>query len=460
MRIRIKKRDILWNYIGTIINMFSNFVLIPIILYWLNDEEYGLWCVFLSVGGITTLFDFGFNVTFARNITYCWSGIKELKKESVKFETDKEIDYDLLSRLVSTCKTVYLILSSFALAVIAVFGTAYIIFVSKDTGEKNILASWGIYCVAVFLNLLFGYYNSFLRGIGDIEGLNKAVVVSKVIYIGMTSLLLSMSFGLVGVSLAYLVCGITFRIVSKSFLLKHDKFGKALTRRSSPDKALFATIWHNAWREGMVQSADYLCNQLTVIIASFYCTLTETGAYSLCLQISQAIMMVAAVIYSSFQPELQSAYANRDSEGVKNVFSLVLCSCIGVSVLGAVFLATIAQRVLFILRPTIVLDAPLAIGVLCYQFIVRIRNCYTTYLSSTNRVIYAKSFLASGILTVLSSFILVGVCKMGIWGLVVGQMISQAIYNLWYWPYMVHKELELSFYELLERALKQVKNYI
>ena len=91
MKINITKRDIIWSYIGTILSMGSNFLMLPMIIFYMNDSMVGLWYVFASIGTIATLFDFGFSVTFARNITYCWSGANKLKKEDVEFIENKEI---------------------------------------------------------------------------------------------------------------------------------------------------------------------------------------------------------------------------------------------------------------------------------------------------------------------------------------------------------------------------------
>ena len=71
--------------------MGSNFLMLPMIIFYMNDSMVGLWYVFASIGTIATLFDFGFSVTFARNITYCWSGANKLKKEDVEFIENKEI---------------------------------------------------------------------------------------------------------------------------------------------------------------------------------------------------------------------------------------------------------------------------------------------------------------------------------------------------------------------------------
>ena len=82
MQIRSSTSDVSWNYIGIIMSMGSNFLLLPFLIRFIDSEMLGLWYVYLSIGGIVTLFDFGFNPTLARNVAYCWSGAKQLNEEA------------------------------------------------------------------------------------------------------------------------------------------------------------------------------------------------------------------------------------------------------------------------------------------------------------------------------------------------------------------------------------------
>lgn len=74
MKIVASKWDIIWNYIGTLFSLSSSFILLPFVLIFLSPSELGLWYVFLAVNGLVSMFDFGFDPTFARNIAYAWSG--------------------------------------------------------------------------------------------------------------------------------------------------------------------------------------------------------------------------------------------------------------------------------------------------------------------------------------------------------------------------------------------------
>lgn len=61
--IEIKGKDIVWSYLGALLSMAANIVMIPFLVYYLDENLLGLWYVFCSIGAMTALFDFGFATT-------------------------------------------------------------------------------------------------------------------------------------------------------------------------------------------------------------------------------------------------------------------------------------------------------------------------------------------------------------------------------------------------------------
>ena len=67
MKIKVSKKDVIWNYAGVIASLGSNLLMLPIVLYFLTGAQVGLWYVFQSMASLSTMFDFGFTPTFSRN---------------------------------------------------------------------------------------------------------------------------------------------------------------------------------------------------------------------------------------------------------------------------------------------------------------------------------------------------------------------------------------------------------
>lgn len=454
MKINLSKKDIIWSYIGTILSMGANLLMLPFLMYYLDDDTLGLWYIFASIGAIATLFDFGFGVTFARNVTYAWAGAKELKKEGVEFTQNSEPDYNLMKKVLKTCKIIYGIIAGTALLLLLTLGTGYVVFVSRELSGYTHIIAWLIYAVAVFLNLYYGYYASFLRGVGDVAQANKNTVWARLIQIVLMVALLLMRFGLIGACVAYLAYGTIFRLLGKHYFYKYKGIGKNLSKvKDEPSwneiKDMIGIVWHNAWRDGAISLCNYCCNQVSTLICSAYLSLAETGTYSIGVQIASAIATIAGTLYNTYQPELQVAYISADKDKMRKTMSMIVVSFVYLFFLGTVSFCIVGVPLLKLIKPSAVVSIPVLLGLCLYQFILKYRNCYTSYFSCTNRIIYVGGFTVSAVLCVGLSFIAIGPLNMGVWGLIIAQIISQAVYNLWKWPLLGHKELGLSIKDML-----------
>lgn len=454
MEVRLRKRDVIWSYIGTILSMSANLLMLPVIIYYLDANMMGLWYVFVSIGAIALLFDFGFGVTFARNITYCWSGAGELKKEDVVFVENREPDFFLMKKVLRACKVIYLRLSCSALLLLITIGLGYILYISREIKGYEHIIAWIIYSVAVFLNLYYGYYAAFLRGVGAIDQANQNTVIARSAQILVTVILLILGFGIIGVCVAFLTYGTLFRMLGKWKFYRYQHIGENLTKvkekiTRADVNPLVGIVWHNAWRDGLISITNYLSNQATVIISSLYLTLVETGVYSIGVQIAMAIAAISGTFYMASQPQLQAAYINHDIEKIRNTMAVIVTSLIYIFVVGVIAVLLVVLPLLRLIKPEAIVSVPVLLGLCTYHFILQFRNCYTSYFSCLNRILYLKAFIMAAVLCVVLSVFFTGYFKLGVWGLIAAQIISQMIYNVWHWPILSLKEMNISLDRLL-----------
>ena len=446
MQIEITRKDAIWSYIGTIVSMGANFFMLPFLMYFLSSEMLGLWYVLVSMGTITTLFDFGFAVTFSRNITYCWSGAAELKEEGVVFSESSEPNYVLMKDVLSTSKIIYASISLTALFFLITAGTLYVSYITRNSDSYIPIIAWLIYAFAVFLNLYYGYYASFLRGVGAITQANKNILYARAAHIILMIIFLFMGFGIIGASCAYLAYGIVFRLLGKYHFYKYKDIGKNLAKvqaKTSLSKLLevFLTVWHNAWRDGLISICDYLCSQASVIICSVYMPLSQTGLYSIGVQIATAINHISKTLYTAKQPEIQNAYITLDRAKIRSTMKYIVTTFLALFVTGAAGFIIVGMPLLRLIKPDAVVSVPVFLGIAAYNIMLGFRDCYASYFSCTNRILYLKAYIISAILGVILSFIAMGVFDLGVWGLIGAQIISQSCYNVWYWPIRAMREI-------------------
>lgn len=459
MKINIQRRDIVWSYLGIILSMVTNFLLLPLYIIYMDSEILGLWYVFISVGAIALLFDFGFSITFARNVTYCWSGAKQLYQDTVEYVVERETDFLLLKKIIFACKWIYGVLAGSAFVLLLSFGTFYLYKISVNQWNYSLVIAWMCYLSGILLNLYYSYYLAFLRGVGAIAEANKSVVYARSLQLIITVMALMAGGGILGASLGYLMYGLGFKLFAqyrfyhyKDIGIKLKGISKVPTRKEIYE--LIVTIWHNAWRDGIVAIANYLSTQATVILCSLYITLKETGEYSIAVQLSTAVAVIASTLYYTYQPAIQEAYANRDFDRLRTIFSKAVTIYIGLYIMGSIGIILIGKPILAWIKPTVTLSVELLVWVCFAQGIVFFRNCYTSYFSCTNRIIYVKSFLVSAVIGVVGAVMNVTIFKMSVLGIIGAQVASQLLYNIWYWPHQANKELKLTMTDTLKIGIQ------
>lgn len=462
MGIKTTKKDVVWNYVGTFMTMGSNFLLLPFLMYFLDSEILGLWYVFVSIGSIVNLIDFGFNPTLARNIAYCWSGAAKLNKKGVSFTQTNKPNYNLLKQVIGTCHIIYFIIACLAAGVMLTIGTAYINMVAQKAFLENYIAAWIIYCIAIFLNLYFGYYSTLLKGVGAISKLNIANIISRIFQLVCSVILLYLDFGLLSVTISYLINGLIYRLLAKYFFVQYKNMGKQLNniKRSKDYKSvweMFLTIWYNAWRDGVVSVSAYFSNQATTLIASYFFSLTETGIYSISVQLVTGIVTIASSFYNAYMPEIQSAYINGKKDRVKQVISVTMINYVLVFLVGMIGLIFVGVPIIKVIKSSYKMDIVILLTIGLYLFLLKRHCIYAAYIASTNSIPYMRSFLISSLLAIGLSFLSVYYTKLGILGIVYSQIIVQALYNNWIWPLKVKKSLQLTTIEMFKISIKKFR---
>lgn len=460
MNVRLSNKDYIWSYIGVFLSLFGSVIMTPFVIYYLDGNQYGLWGVFQSLAAITTLFDFGFATTFSRNINYCWNGADVLEKTGAVYTNASEPNFYLMKKTMAACQRVFFLISSVAFVLMITVGTFYIHHISKSLNSTDPIIAWLICSVAIFLNLYFGYYGSFLRGVGAVSDVNKATVFSKVAQIIVTIIFLAGGLGLIGTSIAYLTYGTLYRMLARRSFLNYKGIGEGLRKITAKIsnieiKEMFFIVWYNAWREGIVSLSNYLANQACTIIVSLYMPLTQTGAYSLGVQLASAVAQVAGAMYTANQPVLQSAYIANDKKKQKKIMSLIVVSFSVLDIIGLFLVIFIGLPILKFIRPESVVSPLIMLALGLYQFILKFRNCYTSYFSCTNRIPYVKAFLISSVGCVFLALFALGIMRIGIWGIIIAQLLSQCCYNAWVWTVKAHKELKLSFKETICMGMEE-----
>ena len=457
-RIVVTKKDVIWNYAGTIASMASGFVLLPLLILYLDDAELGLWYVFLALSNLAQLFEFGFNPTFARNIVYCVSGARSLSEEGCNLEKVSDgIDFCLLKVVVTSSKRVYAFIAVVVLLLCLSLGSLYLYSITNAIGRAEYWVSWGLFCVAIFVNIYFLYTQSILRGLGDIAGENRSKFFSKIVYILICAITLMWGSGLIGASIGFLAGGIAMRVFASFEIRKHNDIRQGL---SSVDKKVgrtetvdcVKTIWHIAWQDGLVQFANFAAIQSLSLICSYCFGVEEAGSFSVCLQLVNALYNLASVFTRSCFPMFQSAFAGGDLRTMRCAVSRGISSYLVLYTLGTLGIALIVIPLLSVLKPSFSLDYCMFFMLAIYAFLYNHHSLFCSFIVSMNHIPYRNAFVLASALGIVLTFVIVKIDIIGIYALILGQALPQLIFNNWRWPRFVLKELGMNYRSLLRQG--------
>ena len=452
MRINSSRKDIIWNYAGTFFSLGTGYLVLPMLLWALDDTTLGCWYVFQNLSNMSNLLLFGFSPAFARNIAYCWSGAKHLSKsgmvENISYSNhagrnENEVDPHLFSTVIRTCRTIYLAIAMIALFLFGILGTIYLIMIVGLKDIEGAGIAWTIFLAAICTNIYFGWYTMALEGIGRFHESNKAKVLGALTRIILTAIFLCTGYGIAGACMAYLCSAIIIRLASKKLFSTNISHIETVVVKTDDIRACLSVIWPNTWRDGIVSLADFLCLQASSFVFSFFLPLSVIGIYSMILTIITAIGSVARSFQLTQAPVLQSAFITKDTIKMKET----QCACILVGTLmfwvGIISFILIGIPVLKLLKPSLTIEIIYVLGLGTAQFILLVRNIYAGYISTTNRLDYWVAFIISGTMTVLITTMLLKFTNLGLLSIIISSICSEIVYNAWHWPRMVNRELNI-----------------
>lgn len=458
MRIEATRKDVAWGYLGTLFSMASNFILLPFLVWGLSGDALGLWYVFLAINGFVTLFEFGFGPTFARNIAFCWSGARSLSREGARNDLDDDVNVPLFANLLAVCRRVYLRVTLAVLVVLALPGSAYILYVSRALPLGTTVVSWVLFCCATLLNMYFLYFGALLRGVGKIAAENKIKVASRVTQIVVSACLLGMGMGLVGACLGYMACSVVYRLLCHRTFWgdrEIERLGVSEVRPAPEEvRRLYRTVSYNARRDGFVQVANYASTQASTLISSLFLSLSETGAYSIGLQFATAIGNIALSYLTSQRPTMQSAFQRREMARLRRILGKSLVAYLVLSVLGTVAVVAVVYPLMLVLHMGESFDPAVFLYVELYMFAFNNTALFSNVLANMNVIPYMKSYVVAAVLSVALSALLAGPLHWGVWGLVTGMLLAQGCFNVWYWPRYTLRKVGVTARGVFEAGLR------
>ena len=444
----IGKRDLVWAALATLFRIGSGVLLFPMVLSMLPAETVGVWTIFTSVTMITGILDFGFNQSFARNISYVFSGVRSLKCDGHEYVADADmasVDYGLLKNTIAAMRYFYSRMAMILFLLLAVGGTFYIYNLMQGySGDvREIYIAWTIVCIVNSYNLYTLYYDSLLSGRGLIKRKNQIILMGNVAYLSLAVILLLCGMGLVAIVASQFVSVLIIREMSKRSFYSPTISAGLNNAQVAYYKAVLRAIVPNAVNLGLASVGGFLTFRLSTFVGPLYISLSDMASFGITLQLLSVVSSLALLYTNVYLPKVFQWRVEHKVEQVRRTFYTSMLLVFMAFACGGLAIALLGNWALDILgsETQLLAGGLLAFLVLHYYLETNMVNA-TEYLLAKNEVPFYKRYLVSGCITVVLLFLFVGYFELGVWGIIAAPMLAQSVLQYWKWPYEVIKELK------------------
>ncbi len=411
----------------------------------MSAETVGIWNIFQTITGLVIILDMGFRPTFARNISYILSGVKELHVEGVeKASADGVIDYSLLKGVLVAMKRFYRWVALGVFVILATAGTAYFSYILKKySGDHtDAMIAWVLLIAINCYNLYTLYYDALLTGKGYITRIQQITIIGQSIYLAVAIGLIYAGLGLSAIVAAQLISTIVRRVLSYHVFFTKEMRAALSASDTQDPRRLMKAIYPNALKIGLTQLGGFAVNKSAVFMGSAFLTLPEVACYGITVQVMEVLCRFAHVPVQSFTPKMAQARAEKDLPSLRRYYILNVASLLAVFIGGGLIWVLAGQWALDIIHsetqfvPTIMLMVMIAI-----HFLEDNHSTSATFIMADNKIPFWIPSLLSGAGTILLLWLFLGPCHMGLWGMILAPGIAQLVYQNWKWPSVVIKEL-------------------
>ncbi len=442
---QIGKKDVVWSFFSTFFLIGSNIILLPLILHKMPAAMVAVWSIFQVISGLVNLLDFGFRPSFARNVSYIFSGVQVLQVEGVAEPTnDKPVNYSLLKTVLHAMRMFYRMMALTVFTLMLLVGTAYMYFVilpKYSESSVDLILAWLILIFVNCYNLYTLYYDALLLGKGYVKRGQQVTITGQVLYLTVAVVLILLGCGLTAIVSAQFVSVIVRRILSYRIFFKKELVAQLSNVKEENYNEVLHVITPNAVRVGLTNLGGFLVSRSSILIGSAFLTLEQVARFSITFQIIEVIGKCSAVYYQANVPKIADNRANRNILKLRKLYKNSIASMLFVYTLfggsfllfGDIVVDLIGSDTKFL--PYVMCSVLIFVSILEHN-----HSIASGFIAADNRIPFFIPSILSGAATVLLLWFFLSYLDMGLWSLVISPGIAQLVYQNWKWPYVIIKE--------------------
>jgi O-antigen/teichoic acid export membrane protein len=448
---RIQRSAMLYGVLGTALRAGAQFFLLPFVLVVLPPKELGIWWLFLSLGTLVVLADFGFGQALTRVYSFLWAGAEDFDTEGLRAPPEKgEPNLKRLRQVHLAAARLYLYLAVGAMTVIGVAGTWLVAsHIAQTARPLWNWAAWFTFLVATGYNLATSYWGMACQGVNRVRAYQAAMLWSSLLYFVLAASLLMAGQGLMALVVASAVRAfLARRLWRRAFLEAVPPPAEPVM----PDPTLFPRLWPNARRFGVTFIGSYLLTNGNILIGSQILPEAEFASLGLSTQVGFFLVGLANLWLNVKWPEITIMRTQGRMEELTRLFTRRLALML-LTLLGLAALVLIAGNALLAFKgtQTRLLPAPMLafyFASLCFQTFY---GAFGALTCTANVMPFNRVALLTGLGAMTLSLCLAA--PLGLWGMLLAVPLAELAGNGWFYLRQGLRSLPFAPKEILRMAL-------
>jgi len=440
----IGRRDVAWSYLSTFFSVGAGLILWPFILSQMPAETVGVWNIFQTLTGLVLLLDFGFRPSFARTLSYVFSGVQSLQRDGVEQTGGGAVNDALLSNLIAAMRCFYRWIALAVWALLATAGTAYFYFVMQKYGgdHRDAAIAWVLFVLINCYNLYTFYYEALLLGKGLVKRSQQINILGQTTYILLAIAFIYAGFGLTAIVAAQLVSTVVRRVLSHRVFYTPELRAHLLPADRAESQKIFRTLLPNAAKVGLTTVGDFFVSRSAIFIGLAFLPLEQIAALGITIQAIDILNRCAQVYYCAFTPKIAQCRAEHDLQLLRSFYKKSIGFMLAVFMLGGTVWLLFGEWALSLIgSSTHFVPSLMILAVLVFGILEQNHTIAQGFIMADNRIPFFIPSLLTAAATILLTWLLAGPCGMGLWGLILAPGIAQIAYQYWRWPLMIIQEL-------------------
>jgi O-antigen/teichoic acid export membrane protein len=449
---RLLESAVAWSWAFNALRLASGLVILPLVLQKLSAADLGMYYVLLSIIALAPIIDFGFGPTIGRFVSYAMGGAQSIQAHGLpETGSSGKPNYPLLWRLLFATRLLYRYMAIILLVVLGAWGTYAVELRIDETSSPFITRlAWITALGATLFEIYSSCWGVYLRGLNQVTISARIGVIAMFVRIAIAAALLLAGAGLLSLPLAGFVSSLIHRRLARARCLELLRVEPQPAPDHTDINDHFRLLWPNSWRLGVQLMSGYLTVNANTLICTHKFGLEATGRYGLSVQLMGIAMGMAAVWVSTRWPLIGQYQARRQFALLQAALRprVWLQNATYLALATTVVLAGPALMDLFG-KDKELLPVALLLLLAGNSFLELQFTTWGTLISTQNRLPYLWPTVATNVLSLTLTLVLVHATSLGLGALVLGPLIAGSLFNYWYWPPYAARSIGTTLFRFL-----------